>query len=237
MPYTEAALQEAILAVGNGMPKAKAAHRFGIPRSTLHDRLSGGSSQKQRDTDQQLLSEEQERLLAQWATVQHGLRCPPSHRTLRMVASKILENGGRPPTLGKHWITKFLRRHPELKTLQGKPIGNDRIQGVQPDNIKALFATLNGPFIRGIRPQHRYNFDETGLMEGFGFNGKVVGAAKRPNGKKNRVAFVKSSQSRTWVTIIEAIDAEGNYIPPVVIFKGESVQAQWFPSKFTQFRN
>ncbi len=66
-------------------------------------------------------------------------------------------------------------------------------------------------------------------------NGKVIGPSEKPDGRKTRLCFVKTSLQRTWVTIIEAINAEGNYIPPVVIFKGESVQAQWFPTKLEEF--
>lgn len=63
--YTEDQLQLAIKAVENGMPKAKAAREFGIPKSTLHDRIAGSTTRKRRDIDQQILSDNQENMLAQ----------------------------------------------------------------------------------------------------------------------------------------------------------------------------
>ncbi len=101
--------------------------------------------------------------------------------------------------------------------------------------MKAHFKALKDPFLVSIRPQHRYNFDETGVMEGHSTNNKVVGPAVDKMGKKLRYAFVKKSGNRTWVSVIEYISAEGNHLPPVVIFKGQTVQAQWFPANLTEF--
>lgn len=37
------------------------------------------------------------------------------------------------------------------------------------------------------------------------------------------------SLNREWTTVVEAVSATGRVIPPLVIFKGLSVQQQWFP--------
>ncbi len=233
--YTEEQLQAALTAVENGMPKSRAAKEFHILRKTIHDRINGATTRKQRYIDQQILSDEQESLLVQWTHVQAKTGCAPSHRLLRKVATKILQASGIDKPISQTWSTRFLRRHPELKTLQGKQIDTKRVKGVQPNKIKSFFEILNEPFVQSIRPQHRWNFDETGLMECMGMNGKVVGPSERPDGRKTRVLLVKTSLQRTRVTIIEAISAEGNHIPPVIIFKGESVQAQWLPTELEEF--
>jgi hypothetical protein len=234
-PYTEAQLQEAIIAVENGAAKEAAAKQFGIPRSTLRDRLNGARTRIQRDFDQQTLSPDQETMLADWIIVQYGLGCALSHRQITLAAAALLKHSGSKKTLSKMWISKFLSRYPKIKTLTRKRIDSQRVKGVQPDSIKRLFDTLNGPFIKAIRAQNRWNFDETGLQEGHGSNSKVVGASSRADGRRNRHAIVKGGNTRTWVSIIESVNAEGNCIPPVVIFKGASVQAQWFPTKLSEF--
>jgi hypothetical protein len=83
-------------------------------------------------------------------------------------------------------MTGFLTRNPKVKTLRGKRIESARIKAVTAESIKAHFARLNHPIVQKIPPEHRYNIDETGIMEGMGLNGLVVGSSKR------KEIFVKS---------------------------------------------
>ena len=67
------------------------------------------------------------------------------------------------------------------------------------------------------------NVDETGIQEGESRAGKVLGSVliRHPE--------VKQSSATTWVTIIEAIVANGRRLTPAIIFTGRSLQGQWFP--------
>ncbi|CZT48562.1 related to transposase [Rhynchosporium secalis] len=67
--------------------------------------------------------------------------------------------------------------------------------------------------------------DETGIMEGYNLNGFVVGHAE------NRKVQAKQPGSRAWTSIIECISTTGVSIRPTVIYKGKSIQQQWFPSQ------
>ena len=60
--------------------------------------------------------------------------------------------------------------------------------------------------------------DETGIMEGYGLNGLILGYAEK------RKVQGKQPDSRTWTTIIECNSATGVSILPAVIYKGKSVQ-------------
>ena len=71
--------------------------------------------------------------------------------------------------------------------------------------------------------------DETGIMEGMRAAQKVL----MPSSMKK--VWVKQQKRNTWTTIIECVSAEGNYLPPVVIWQGKSVQQQWFPDDLIQF--
>ena len=197
--------------------------------------MKGAVTVKQFAIDRQALSDVQETQLAQWAHVQDVLGMAPTHYQLRCAAEEILRAGGTQKKLGKNWVTNFIRRNPSLGTLQGKRLDTKRAKGVTPEKIKELFDILGGPLLRHVRPQHRYNMDETGIMEGVGVNGKHIASVRQHGAKKRRWALVKGQVNRTWVFIIECISAEGNYIPPVVIFTGKTVQAQWFPDELTDF--
>ena len=71
-----------------------------------------------------------------------------------------------------------------------------RAKGVTPDKIKGLFDTLDEPLLRHVRPQHRYNMDETGIMEGVGANGKHIASVKQHGTKKRCWALVKGQANR-----------------------------------------
>ena len=73
--------------------------------------------------------------------------------------------------------------------------------------------------------------DETGIIKGKGFNGLVLGL----NGI--RPLQRKEPGTRGWTTIIECISATGVALPPLVIFKGKSVQQQWFLTDLSLFDN
>jgi hypothetical protein len=74
-----------------------------------------------------------------------------------------------------------------VKTKQGKKkIDLKRAKGVTPKNIKELFEVLSGPLLRDVRAQHRYNMDETGIMERVGFNGRHVEVSEKLSWKRER---------------------------------------------------
>ena len=64
--------------------------------------------------------------------------------------------------------------------------------------------------------------DEAGIMEGQGLNGLVVGSAQK------RFIQKKQPGSRAQTSFIECISATGWALLSLVIFKGKSVQQQWF---------
>ena len=59
--------------------------------------------------------------------------------------------------------------------------------------------------------------DESGILEGLGLNGLVIGDSNL------RVLYRKSPDSYTWTIIIECISIASIALPPLVIFKGKHV--------------
>ena len=127
--YTEDDIAEAITAGSSGTSIAKAAREWRLPRGTLRGRIKGATTKKQQMADQQKLSSIQEDYLVNWAQVQGSLGLPPSRLQLRTAAECILQTTAQSGTLGKNWVSKFLRRNPSIKTLPGKHIIVDRAEG------------------------------------------------------------------------------------------------------------
>lgn len=72
--------------------------------------------------------------------------------------------------------------------------------------------------------------DESSIIEGYGVNGLVVGCSERRSIQK------KQPGSRAWTSFIECISATGRALDPLVIFKGKTVQQQWFPKDLSPFK-
>jgi DDE superfamily endonuclease len=123
-----------------------------------------------------------------------------------------------------------LRRNPVLKTKNQFRIDSARVNSASSDVIRPWFQKLEVLAIKAIKPENRWNMDEAGIMEGQGENSLVVGSA----GKR----FIQKKQpgSRAWTSFIECISATGRALHPLVMFKGKSVQQQWFPMGLTPYQ-
>ncbi|KAI1001647.1 hypothetical protein K3495_g6554 [Podosphaera aphanis] len=71
--------------------------------------------------------------------------------------------------------------------------------------------------------------DETGILEGRGPNGLVLGSSEC------RSILKKQPGSRAWTSIIECILATGEALPPLVTYKAINVQQQWTPLDMTSY--
>lgn len=215
--YTESDLQNALQDIRKGVSQRKASLEWGVPRSTLQELLDGVESRRDSHQWQQRLSRSQEDDLVSWIRIQAEVGAAPTHQQIKAIAERILQNGGDNQPLGQCWMQNFLARNPSVRTIRGKRIDSQRVNGASIENIRRFFDYLNHPTIQQIRPEYRFNMDEAGIMEGEGKNGLVVGPSNRSQ------IYIASSQSRTWVTLIECISATGQYLPPLVIFKGKNV--------------
>jgi len=227
--YTQESLEEALLDVSNGSTVREAARTWGVPRSTLQNRLKGYEPHSTAHSDSQRLSIEQEKKLVKWIKHQELLGLAPTHSQIRFFATKVLSLNGDTEPLGRRWMQAFLRRNPELRTRKKKPIEMERFR-TKAAEIKEFYQRFSAPEIRNI-PAHRiYNIDEGGLMEGLGVNGLVVGRAKGPPIPS------KNPGRGTWMTFVECCAANGHLLPPLVIFRGVTLQSSYFPTEaLTEF--
>ena len=221
--YTENDLQNALADIRGGMSTAQAARVWSVPRTTLRHRLHGTEPLKIAKAHSQRLSPSQEESLAHWVRIQGTIGYPPTHATIRFIASRILANDGDFQPLGRNWMEGFLRRNASIKTMKGKSIESARLTNANAETIQDFFQRFNEPTIATIPPQHRYNMDESGIMEGLGVNGLIIGASDL------RQAYIKEPKRGYWITFVECISAQGHALNPLVILNGKSIQQHWFP--------
>lgn len=216
----------ALAAIANGTSERKAAKEYGVPRSTLQDRHSGGSTSHSGHRHQQRLSPDQESCLCDWIINQEACGYAPSHTRTREMATLMLTMAGDTEALGKKWISHFMKRNPRIASVIGKPIDSGRIQGTQQHHILEFYERFDT-----IRARHNtqqvdiWNMAEHGIALGVCTNS----VALRASGKRR--TYIQSPENREWVSVIEAISAAGNYIRPLVMFKEKEVQTSWFTAE------
>src|SRR5436190_4911448 len=226
--YTEADVSAVIDEVLDGVGLREAARKYNIPRQTMADRILGRKTNSEAKESKQRLSPDLEKKLVGFILKQESIGSALTHAQIRSLAGKILKNGGDSMPIGRHWLDGLFRRNAEIKTKRATRIDYKRVNGASPENINLFFLRLAE--FSWIKPCNIFNADETGIMEGMGVNGLVVGSTKsNPKG-----TYVKGNQDRTWTSIVECISATGQALTPLVIFKAKSIQAQWFARDFNQ---
>ena len=68
--------------------------------------------------------------------------------------------------------------------------------------------------------------DESGIANGLGVGGKLIGSSRTSR------THVEQHGGRVWASSIHAICATRTSTTPFIIFKGKTMQAQWFPCEF-----
>jgi Tc5 transposase DNA-binding domain len=175
----DARLQEAVAAVltkTHNVPSA--AHDFNVPRQTLCDQLNGKPPRDQAHEAEQLLSQAEEKELVRWITRLTITSYPPQYETLLEMAEEIRKRRVKNinedglqlvqyDDIGKHWVQRFLSRHPELNSVLPQSIDAVRVKGTSPERLQRWFDDLK-KVVTGynIKSENMYNMDESGFSIG-----------------------------------------------------------------------
>lgn len=128
MAYTEDNMQKALHKFNQGGHSLRGvAHEFGIPRSTLRNRLDGHRPRSVAFERLQILSRSQEVRLCQWVSAQVDLGVPPTQVQIQEFACRILKAQGDSRVVGKNWINRFMARHSIVVVLSAKARKADEV--------------------------------------------------------------------------------------------------------------
>ena len=195
----------------------------------------GKKPRNQAHEDNQNLTNTEEAELVRWITRLTASGYAPRYETLRQLAEIIRErrvktNSGEIPVkvydpIGKEWVPRFIQRHPELASIRLRSVDASRIKAASPERLQRWFDDLKKVLAEfNIKPENIYNMDESGFAIGEKEAGKVIINAHI------RQKFQAKVGRQEWVTVVECICADGNHIPPLVIFKAENLSTQWIPA-------
>lgn len=155
-----------------------------LTASTLRRRVNGGRNTTQMNTEKCLLTQEEERIMVNYAINQARRGFPPNQTRLHEHANEILTARLGPdfPGVGNNWVDRFLVRHDkELKGYWSHSLDHSRARAVNPynhvDYFDILKKTLDGTAAvedgyssipEPVLPENIYAADETGIQKGIG---------------------------------------------------------------------
>ena len=118
-----------------------AALHFGVNKDTLGRRRNCLLSRQQAHENEQSLSPKEEQLLLAWIQAEDLAGAPPTYARIRAMANKMYQHQTAPPrtlNIGKNWIDKFKKRHPELENRKVR-----RIDIQRKDSIALILEFFN----------------------------------------------------------------------------------------------
>ncbi len=210
-------------AANENTSQAKIARQYGIPTSTLWDRINGRKTAAARNQQFQRLSPEEEEAICGWILRLQAWGWPPRVEQVRSIAQEVLVKKGDDKPVGINWPQKFLKRHSEIKTAYVPPLDKERAMAQDHEILAGwfnLFQSLKEE--HGIEIEDIYNMNEKGFMQG------VIAKLRVMISKYEKKAHMTQCGNREWVSLIECISMDGRVLKPWIIFKGKVQQKAWY---------
>ena len=200
----------------------KIAQQYGLPKSSLHDRINGKKTRKEEHQRRQRLSPQEELAIVNWLLRLQAWGWPARIDLIREMAAELLKKKGDTQTLGIHWGLKFLGRHPQLKPAFITPHDQRRARGEDRqilDQWFTLYYKLKTE--HSIDDSNIWSMGEKGFMQG------AVGKESVIISRHQVKTYMTQPGHREWVSLIECGSLDGKIIKPWVIFKGRQQMKAW----------
>lgn len=229
--WTESQLKLAVEAVHNRqMSQRKAAAVYSIPRRTLRNHLKSGSTTKSTGRHTTLSKMQEKDLTKRIIRLAH-VGVPLTPRLVRKQAYEFCIANNIPNyfndsknTAGKKWLKGFIKRNPEVSVRKAQFMNHARAQKLNKPIVMKHFEAVKKIYDEldiSNHPERLYNIDEKGCRLTLHHQQKVF--AKK--GTK-RVHFVAQEHAEN-VTIAMCVNATGNVVPPMILFKGKRLKPEY----------
>jgi hypothetical protein len=164
--YKKEDILKALRAVSDKtMTLNQASKHFGVPKTTIHDRLHKASERVGRPTE---LSPLEEDIIVERLLLMGDWGFPMDNNDLKYLIKAYLDQGGRTTRFvnnvpGPDFVRGFLRRHKELSRRTANLIKRSRA-AVSHEVVNSFFDQYEQS-AAGIDPDNIYNYDETNLTD------------------------------------------------------------------------
>lgn len=143
-------------------------------------------------------------------------------QVIHLATEILMKRTLAPPFIGVNWVSRFLLRHPSLKSRFSTPKDRERIVAEDVGVFRKWFDLFIGQVNKyKIKPRNIYNMDEKGYAMG------MIGKARVIVSQHDRVAYMMQEGSREWVTLLECVTMDGDMLGVQFIFKGKLKMKEW----------
>ncbi len=219
--WNDSSLQLACEAVRNGISLRQASEEYHIPKSTLHDHLSGkilpGSK-----SGQKYLTDEEELVTFLIGCSEIGY--PRTRKNVICLVQRILEEKGKDINLSYGWWEGFKRRHPGISLRSAEELSQYRARACTRDVFRKYFDLLEETMEENdilLKPTQIFNCDETGMPLDPKPPKVVV-----PKGIKHPRTITTGNKGQ--ITVLACCSAAGYVIPPFVIFDRKALKPEMY---------
>lgn len=208
------------------------ARAWNVPKTTLARRVKGdglAAGYKHASGKQPVLPESVEKELVDHITLLAKRGFPLSRKDIQRVAFEYASehqlSGFNPSrcSAGHYWFQGLLKRWPKISVKKPESLSAGRAMGMNEQVVSNWFdmyaKTLDELGIADL-PAHIWNTDETRLQDHF-VSDKVVAEKGRP------CYEINASEKGETSTVLATFNAVGQCIPPMIIFKGKRLEAEW----------
>ena len=219
--YSQETIDKAVGEISSGKSIRSTSKKYSIPVGTLHNKVKTRHSKMA--GGQNRLSEQCEDALVSTINLLTEWRVPLDTLELRMLVKSYLDKLGvidkvfKDNMPGLDWMYSFIKRHNLTKRVADN-VKRSRAQ-ITPDLLKCYFANLEHE-LKDIPPTNIFNYDETNITDDPGSKSVVV-----PRGLRRVERVVEHSKQSTSVMFCGS--ADGDYLPPMVVYKSENVYEGW----------
>ena len=202
-----------------GLSVRRAADMYGVPKSTLGDRVSGRVLCGSTCGRNKYLTDEEEEDLATFIENCASVGYAKTRKQILALAERMLYVRGIEIHLSDGWWVSFLKRYPFLTLRTPASLSTARARASDPESIKLYFDLLEETLVENelmSRPGQIYNMDETGLP----LDPKPP---KTVHVKGTKKAIASTSGDKSQITAVGCVNAVGQAIPPMVIWDRKSM--------------
>ncbi len=213
-------MEAAIEAVKKGTTSInKASKLYGVPCTTLKDRLSGRVIHGTKPGQKRYLDEQEEEALAEHLVEVARIGYGKTRREVKGIIEKVAieKNMLRKERVTDGWWRRFLERQPQLSLRRGDATAHVRMDSTSKEAIDGYYDLLEKTLKQdklSTLPAQIYNMDESGMP----LDPRPPNIIAKQGQKKVRY---RVSGKKEQITVLGCANAIGQAIPPMIIFDGK----------------
>jgi len=221
--WTETSLSKALTAIDKGLSIRRVAEMYSIPKSTLHDHVSGKVAFGAKCGPDPYLDLEEEEELASFLVRSAGIGYPHTKKQVFALVQQMLNKKKIEANVTNGWWERFQSRHPNITTRVAVPLSVARAKASDPVVLKGYFDMLEECLKENKifdKPGCIFNCDESGIP----LNPRCIKVIDHV-GSKNPSHVTSGDKSQ--LTVMACTCAAGYFIPPMIIFDRKRFVDTW----------